>query len=82
MSDLADDVAEQQADRADEWREFKAFAIVHPDGWTITRYTVMGQVRHLLWDAAGKARGSVQRYRVGEGEPCGLRLAALGRTLP
>jgi hypothetical protein len=57
MSDLADDVAEQQANRADEWREVNEFAIVHPDGWTIARYTVMGQVTHLLWDAAGNARG-------------------------
>jgi hypothetical protein len=57
MSDLADDVAEPKADHADEWRELNAFAIVHSDGWTVARYTVMGQERYLLWDAAGKARG-------------------------
>lgn len=57
---MSDNVAEAVPSvdaKQGEWRELNEFAIVHPDGWTIARYTVMGNEKHMLWDPDGKAHG-------------------------
>jgi hypothetical protein len=44
--------------KLDEWQELNQFAITHPNGWTIARYTVLGQDKYLQWDPGGTARGT------------------------
>ena len=41
----------------EEWRELNEFAIAHEEGWTIARYTVMGNEKHMLWDPDGTDHG-------------------------
>jgi hypothetical protein len=53
----ADEVTDANGERADGWRELNAFAIIDADGWIISRYTVQGIGKYLLWGADGKPRG-------------------------
>jgi len=49
-----DDVHEAASAIANEaackWRPSGEFAMVHPSGWSIARYSVYGQWRYLLWE--------------------------------
>lgn len=33
-----------------KWRPSGDYALVHPSGWTIARYSVYGEWRYLLWE--------------------------------
>jgi hypothetical protein len=54
MSDIAGEVALASADG---WRELNPFAITDAEGWVISRYTVMGIAKILLWESNGKPHG-------------------------
>ena len=47
VRDAATEVAD---DAACKWRPSGEFAMVHPSGWSIARYSVYGQWRYLLWE--------------------------------
>jgi hypothetical protein len=56
MSDIAGEVT-AAASGADGWRELNPFAITDAEGWIISRYTVMGVNKFLLWESNGKPHG-------------------------
>ncbi|MET3233778.1 UNVERIFIED_ORG: hypothetical protein ABIC54_005993 [Burkholderia sp. 1263] len=33
-----------------KWRASGDFALVHPSGWSIARYSIYGEWRYLLWE--------------------------------
>lgn len=50
-ADIGDFHAPPLADDADcKWRPSGDFALVHPSGWSIARYSVYGNWRYLLWE--------------------------------
>lgn len=50
-ADIGDFHAPPLADDADcKWRPSGDFALVHPSGWSIARYSVYGEWRYLLWE--------------------------------
>ena len=54
MSDIAGVVT---LANADGWRELNPVAITDAEGWIISRYTVMGTAKILLWESNGKPHG-------------------------
>ncbi|MEW6347313.1 MAG: hypothetical protein AB1704_42350 [Pseudomonadota bacterium] len=53
-SALTGEARDATAPAADEatckWRPSGEFAMVHPSGWSIARYSVYGDWRYLLWE--------------------------------
>lgn len=54
----------------DEWTELNPFAITHPKGWTIAKYSVSGNWKYMLWhgnddkgvfDSASEAKSAFDR---------------------
>jgi citrate lyase beta subunit len=41
-----------------KWRTDGEFALVHPTGWTIARYTVYDEWRYLLWEPVDRCTGA------------------------
>ncbi|RKE23910.1 hypothetical protein B0G76_8610 [Paraburkholderia sp. BL23I1N1] len=39
-----------------KWRPSGEFALVHPSGWTIARYSVCDEWRYLLWEPVDLCR--------------------------
>ncbi|WP_421380705.1 hypothetical protein ACOCG7_34370 (plasmid) [Paraburkholderia sp. DD10] len=44
------DAAHANADGQCKWRASGDFALVHPSGWTIARYSVHDEWHYLLWE--------------------------------
>lgn len=47
VRDAATAIADEAACK---WRSSGEFAMVHPSGWSIARYSVYDQWHHLLWE--------------------------------
>jgi hypothetical protein len=44
------DAADSHDDSQCKWRPSGDFALVHPSGWTIARYSVYDEWHYLLWE--------------------------------
>ena len=54
------DAADPNDDSQCKWRPSGDFALVHPSGWTIARYSVYDEWRYLLWEPIDRYGGQQQ----------------------